>query len=431
MKKVLFFLLLPVIIYSQAGIPDNVFHKIGFQDYYYLWIASGKQFDQMPNNDFYYPLMDSLGLTHIVTYADPRALNNGQGIKLMDSRIEIWGHDSGLNDFWPMVYGYSSGNYSNSLPYEIGGPVASQTLKGDYWGIGNPAETSYWFRDSRTDHSAGDIDNNGGAITVIRFEKDIDQPDVMIKSNIIPNHQTNTYILPQYDQKYKVGIRAKIATISGGNDNDIVATITVTEVGWQNIVIPPDKLSKIDTLSFSKTRALLYSSNITAGQLTDTYTDLTFAPFYKTDANMALEILIDWKNTRTMSVDKIWVFDNYYEKLFYTDPTVSETNISNKISLKLNLNNEFNNSNYYHLYMDEPAPLQNRSYDKVSSISSNLPNGKYMNAANWAFPESELAVENYFRRPNYVSIDYYPFGNIGYGTTEVQTSLDNLIAYSN
>jgi tetratricopeptide (TPR) repeat protein len=191
-------------------------------------------------------------------------------------------------------------------------------------------------------------------------------------------------------------------------------------------------LFEIDTLSFSQNRLLIFSGNITAGQLTDTYTDLTIGSFYKTDANKALEILIEWENTRTMSVDKIWVFDNYYEKLFYTDPSGSGTDISNKINSYLNSSTEFNNSNYYHLYLDEPAPLQNRSYDKVSSISSNLPNGKYMNATNWAFPESELAVQNYLRRSKYVSIDYYPFGGYtGYGTNEVQTCLDNLIAYPN
>ena len=231
MKKVLLLLLLfPAILTCQ--ISQNLFPKIGYTDYYWLYkqlLNKGLTPGHIIDSNYYFDKMSELGLTHLISYGDEISLNNTYGLKIIDDNMSWWAchfQDKYPADicFYPYYYCHATGNENNSLPYEVGGDKASTTSDVGYWGFG--ADIS----DSR--HSGYYLcnpDTNLNPITIDINFKDLDKSNehvfcavqgqspqhsgIFLTADLRPSHQPYSKII-SWDPNiaYYINIKARIAS---------------------------------------------------------------------------------------------------------------------------------------------------------------------------------------------------------------------------
>ena len=90
-KALLLLVFFQAVLYCQ--ISKDVFPKIGYYDYYWIYKYYNLISQIDPNSstgpNYHYKLMSQLGLTHLVTFGDDISLNNSYGLKIIDDNL-LW-----------------------------------------------------------------------------------------------------------------------------------------------------------------------------------------------------------------------------------------------------------------------------------------------------------------------------------------------------
>jgi len=441
MKKfiVLLSLVLSMQIFPQ--ISPTEFPKIGFADMYGLYKYPAPYWTpgQGPYADssYYYPRLLELGLTHVVTDADPIPLNPAynNSIKILDDNFAHTSYKK------PYLYAQGVGNHIDHLPYEVGGSnISLINNTGDFFGFGtntSGAKCSWWIYpfDVNTvgDKAQPDLNNT---IMVHSAIVGVDNPGVIMRAEPDYTHQA-------YNAKggpvsyYKLFINAKI---DGALGTDNVAKVRIYEKTGSTAQIyanhqainEPQQAQPTTLLNTTLTDITYY---ITANDFEgNQYVNLSSPQFQKfadirTDNPSTLAVTIEWLGTRNLYIDKISVSNQYYEDLFITNLPSAVTNITN------DLNSAFssvkNNPLFAHLYNDEPMPLMYRAVGKVSTIAEQtLGSGKYINGATMDIPLDMMLIANNERRAPYVLYDSYKIESfvdtVSSGINNIQHAFDAL-----
>ena len=428
MKTLIFFLCIVCIeLFSQIN--PNEFPKIGYADMYWLVKKYGVNYSA---DQYFYPKLVELGLTHTVSYGDPIPLNPSYNtqIKIMDNnfpRNANWTYNN------PFKYANSVGNYTNNFAYELGGGVALLTTEAHKFGMGSNGTTSWWIypysQSYNFDKNFLDSENN----RVYRAALGTHQPGIMMMAGFDPTHQP-------WDNKwdhifyYKLFIKAKI---DGALGADVVARVhiwteqTVVEEITRNRLFEEVEDQLDDT-------QVDFTYDITANQfIGNQYITLPSNSFrilgQKPDNLKRVWVTIEWMGNRTLYIDNIAMCNTFYETLFVQNSQTARQSIAN--DLQSLFGNIKNNPLFSHPYNDEPFPLMYRGVGEVSSIAEQvLVAGKYVNGATMGLANNELMLGNSQRRMPYVLYDLYPikafFDSVSYGEHSIQFAFDSLVHWN-
>ncbi|MDR3666185.1 MAG: hypothetical protein P4L35_05015 [Ignavibacteriaceae bacterium] len=433
MKKVLLLMLLfPAILNCQ--ISKNIFPKIGFYDYHWA-----KNYYNLPISDYHYNELSQLGLTHLVTYADTLS-NNKHGFQILDDNMSWFSchPKQGESYFYPYFYCHATGNENNSLPYEVGGEIASVTSKNDNWGFGadNSNFVSRYFLINPGPSSTVNYDDydEGYNVHVFRSVLGTHSQGIFLTAELRDSHQPNSKIV-SWDNyiDYFFSLRARI--VAHGNPADTICKIRIYESDTEPFPAIKEGISQKFNLINGDvnqnnwtdvTFAVLDSDFVGTG-----YNDIIKGPFNKIgDTHSYFKIKITWMSMQTLLVDKFSVYDGLYKNLFLSGSartTYWGDTIKNQFSRYFGY--ATNNDSISHLYIDEPYLLMNRAYDFVSNQFSQIAIGKYVNGCNISYSQPDYQTESFLRKAPYMSMDYYPFKRgILSSTSNVQDALDSLIS---
>ena len=452
MKTLLLTLIISVNLSAQINF-NTQFPKIGYGDHF--WTSqSPLYYGNQPNSqvysnylasNFYYPQLQDLGLTHIVTFGGsymsypdiPLEPAYNPTLKVLDIYFTMrLSRYNGGSPFWGGVNADGQGNMLNWYPYEVGGAIASLSLA-DRNGFGTANKTSIWVQAPLGIYQQSWPD---GSKTVFLASVGA-APGNLLVADLPYYHQARyPQVSPDVDSvKYRLVLNVRIDGYTNPSDNDTVALVKIYEAD-----LP------LHQTRLQKSHAFFATENALAQPLTiDTttypllvkdfqgngYIDLVSPYFLKKDGDgKDLKIIVYWRNKKNLYIDHFVVYDNYYEKLFVTSDSTT-TYLTLKTQLTNFFSSEVSKSLYEHFYNDEPWPNSYRSVKKLSSLANDtlpVPN-KYVNGAAGDYYNYMLQYGNSQGRPPYNMTDKYPFWYdydtaSTWGTKSVQVALDALVS---
>ena len=450
MKRVLSILLIifSIQLFSQSN--PTEFPKIGFADMYWLkknpfyGNSSSINYD---DSSYFYPQLLELGLTHVMTNGDAIPLNPAynSSIKILDYNFA---KPSNQSYHRPYEYGLATGNALDHYAYEAGGNIAILTNPNppDNCGFGSATKSSWWIYPYNSEcignKNKTDLDGSQ-TITVHYAEVGLDEPGILLKAKPDASH------LPRnnqwgFDFLYRLRIRAKI---DGASGNVNVARVRIWEQmpGSASPMIRNNSgiYSNIENQSKGMSALTLtdYTYYITANNFNGTnYTDLVSPNTFRKTIELNnlggtsdLYITIEWLGTRNLYIDKIAIYNTFYDDLFIANETIQQNTRNN---IKSDLNSLFGsiktNPLFNQLYNDEPYPIYYRGLGEVSNLSEDeLGAGKFVNGATGALSNDMGMLANSQRRLPYILYDYYPItentSTSSSGSNSIQNAYDKLI----
>ncbi|MCA0390117.1 MAG: hypothetical protein LCH52_16635, partial [Bacteroidetes bacterium] len=365
MKKIFLFLLLIVIntlphIYGQMG--KTIFPYISFFDGYvnyrippYDW---GQPFDpqglQLSTKEIS-TMMDSLGITHSVSWADTISTKPGdynRVRKILDMHLE-W------SSFTPELLGVETGKYlkaqgqdRDNYPFQVGAPSIFSLAKIDNFGFGTEYQSSAWFMNSHPDLIPSWVGTNitgtDTTITVsqvpyhvrkaIRYNKEDILKSYMIYGKVNRIHFTNTneqhYISLRAmidsdttnDTTVVLRVQLKIVPASGAQESGSVFNPQLNTHG----VTGSNNMESIPARSIEMIirKSDLSSTNMEWVTLTDTA--FHFREYASDIVGKVVEVGIRYEDKVTTYIDAIAIHDELYNE-FFNDPGLQNT-ISNQIT---------------------------------------------------------------------------------------------------
>ncbi len=441
-----------------------MFPKIGFADPYTVSKVpfrygggdhplTGNQLNNFTNsNKYYFPLLTSLGLTHLVTGVDQNVtLNENYNsdttrLKLFDLGIE-WRKPYSKS----FVYSYAEGTSHLSYPYEVGYDTkAPLSPSAGNYGFGTADQTAHWFGDPIHPFIPGTGD------TISLFGKHLKycstnqhQPGFMLYAKLNNLHQTVAYI-DQKPIKYKI---AMDAAISPSQDPDaIVAIIHVLRTdqlinpnimfqNYKHFQEPPISFDLYDNVN-SMLCTLKVSDFDQNGNITNIKLD---SYFYKTDPyNYEMFFAVYWEGNVDLYIDRIMIYNQLFENVFITQDGEILNGIAQAVCSEYSIYN--NNSDKIEAeYIDEPPFLRALAFNHLNklALSHDLDGSFNYNGAMGAWSGYHTDYMQEFKTKDhdnesqfspYMIFDMYPFtwpGSSIYAANflneNVQKNLDYLV----
>ncbi|MBK7867150.1 MAG: hypothetical protein IPJ75_09240 [Ignavibacteriales bacterium] len=412
-------------------------------------------------------LMDSLGITHSVSWADsistiPSDFNRQR--KILDMHLE-WCKDM------PEILGVETGKYlkaqgqdKNRYPFQIGGNSAFSLSPINNFGFGNESSSSVWFMNLHPDLIPAWVGTNvtgrdtilllySGELNVRKAVPSLKEEDVksyVVYGKVNRIHFTNTgeqhYISIRtmtepstlHDSTEVFRVRLKIVPTSGYTaskdfyDTQQTDTFTVNNNG-------KIKNPLVKTIEMIVRKGDLSSTNMEWITLTDP--TFHFREYGAVSVDKIIEVGILYGNKVTTYIDAITFHDSLYEA-FFNDPEL-RSNIKSQLNAKKAAVG--GNPLFESFYFDEPYTLTanvRKSYTKF--IREKMPSGKSFDLSGasgnywrWHFRfdrfHAKNDVTNFYK--NTLIFNHYPFSiklKRGYepgGQAEIQAALNNLIEY--
>lgn len=461
MRKIIFLLVMISSFSVNAQINPTDFPKIGFTDLYWLKCLPtyyGYNYNAVNyvDSSYYYPRLNELGLNYVVTLGNPNGplnSNYNNSIKIIDNDFRAFIYQA--YNFYDSQYDlsqitYSTGNDKDFNSYQAGGGVPSSMADEDQnFGFGTDAGEnsaySFWLK-NRT-NTIGETNHYDVANLVYTFYAGVAEHSegYILRGEFPPLHQNTGH----GGKNYYLSIISRINPLQNGNPTDTVAivyfdtTSSVTENAIQRVK------QNVDFFPFSiETEQITSAIAITANQFNGNgdYTNIVI-PFIKPHpqnyGDLKLKVDILWKDKRDLFIDKIAIYNKYYDSLFIK-PSAVQTSIRNRIKSVLTNKFQSRSSNplWAHLYHDEAMPLTFRCNKEVSELAE-LPNvlgaGKYVTGVNnsgW-FSYDEMRFAYNIWRPPYLMYDDYPIisstdtvsTNPSSGKHTIQQALQRLVAF--
>jgi hypothetical protein len=412
-------------------------------------------------------LMDSLGITHSVSWADsvstiPGDFNRMR--KILDMHLE-WCKDT------PEILGVETGKYlkaqgqdKNRYPFQIGGNSAFSLSPINNFGFGNESSSSVWFMNLHPDLIPAWVGTDvtgrdtilllySGELNVRKaapsLTNEVTQP-YMVYGKVNRIHFTNTgerhYIsiramiepnsLPDSTEVFRV--RLKVVPASGYiASKDFYDTQKVDTSQITNKSNKKNPLVK--TIEMIVRKGDLSSTNMEWKTLSDP--TFHFREYGAVSVDKIIEVGILYANRVTTYIDAITFHDSLYEA-FFNDPE-----LRNKIKSQLNAKKAAVGGNplFESFYFDEPFTLTaavRKAY--TNFVREKMPSGKNFDLSGaagnywrWHFRFDRFYAKNdvtgFYR--NSLIINHYPFSlglKRGYepgGQADIQFALNNLIEY--
>lgn len=469
----LFLLLVaPSHIYGQMG--KTVFPYISFFDGYVNYRIPPHNWGTPLNSDSLTlrakelsSLMDSLGITHSVSWADsintiPSDFNRQR--KILDMHLE-WCKDT------PEILGVETGKYikaqgqdKNRYPFQIGGNSSFSLSPINNFGFGNENNSSVWFMNLHPDLIPAWVGTNvtgrdtilmlySGELNVRKAVPSLKEEDVksyMVYGKVNRIHFTNTgerhYIsirtmiepnsLPDSTEVFRV--RLKIVPASG-----YIASKDFFETQKVDTSTVANKSNKknplVKTIEMIVRKGDISSTDM--AWITFTHPDFHFREYGAVSVDKIIEVGILYANKVTTYIDAITFHDSLYEA-FFNDPELRST-IKSQLNAKIAAVG--GNPLFESFYYDEPVTLTadvRKFYTNL--IRAKMPPGKNFDLSGaagnywrWHFRFDRYHAKNnvtgFYK--NSLIINHYPFslglkrGHEPGGQKDIQFALNNLIEY--
>jgi hypothetical protein len=466
MKKLIFMLVMLIHVGSIAQINPNEFPKIGYTDlhwlrcipiYHYYPPYNGYNLidtSHFVSNSYYYPLLSEMGLNYVVTLGHtgiPLNPNINNSIKIIDYDFLSYHKNQVGYIFHDVNYdissiAYSTGNDAEFYAYQVGGQTFSEiSSQIDNFGFGKEAgqSSTYSIWVKNRDTTIGEINQYDQLNNLYTFYAGVDEHSegFLLRAKFPPLHQNSNH----GGKEYYLSIRSRINPDPGGSPNDTVAVVsfgistdnieTILRTTSPKIELMPDSMETEQITQPRIIRANEFDSN-------GNYSNIII-PFEKTNGSKKLTIDILWKDKRDLYIDKIAIYNHYYDSLFIK-PYAIQTSIRNRI--KSVLTDKFqaksNNPLWAHAYHDEAMPLTYRCYKEMNELAQ-LPNvlgeGKYVtgvtNVSCYTYDQMRFAYNIW--RPPYIMYEDYPIleitdsvsTNPSSGKHSLQVALQRLVGF--
>jgi hypothetical protein len=439
-----------------------VFPKIGFADPYtvskspFFYGATALTYAQCQiyrDSSYYFPVLKSLGLTHLVTGVDQDVtLNNNYNSN--SNRLKIF--DLGIEWRKPyskaFIYSYAEGVSNLTYPYEVGGDTkASHSPSGGNYGFGTIDHTAYWFGDPVTPYTPATGDNLAvSPVQHVRYCETLQhQAGFMLYAKLNNLHQTVAYI-NQLPVKYKVTLNAKINATQ--NPDEIVAIVyalrsdqlideNVRFQNYKHFQEPP-----INYDSYQNVNSMICTLKVRDFNQNGLYSDVVLnSYFYKREAyNYEMYFAVYWAGSVDLYIDKVMIINQMFDDVFITQDLDVINGISQAVSSEYSV---YNNSSgkIEAEYIDEPLFLRAYAFNHLNklALSHDVDGSFHYNGALGAgagyhtdymqeFKTKDYENESEFNP--YMIFDMYPFHYPGssdyqndFKNQEVQERLDYLV----
>ncbi len=436
-KAVILLLLFYSVCFSQTS--PGSFWKIGYADMYdqyIFWIDDSlKQGAYHHSVDFYYPQLRTMGLTHVVTSPinsnDP-PFSVDRPLRILDRGIARLSANNPT--YRPYRYLHASGNAPDVLQYQAGGSAACVNSSNHSYGFGRSDQTSLWLSASLLpghigDHNYQDINNR----IVFKATKNVDTAGLFLEGLLNNLHH------PFSNDSIVLYINAKFDSLPPPNTPDsILAVISITEPGFTEQE-PEFQLPDINRSNLVYERPEqpespnFYTDTIFLSMASLSYKDYRIGPYLKKGGySRNLNVKIYWAGNATMYIDYISACNLYYDSLFINNQTI--TTVENGIKSDLQSMSYTSNSNYEHIYYDEPYIMQARALKHLNELSSSI-GSKTINSIFANYADIYLDFWNDQWQPPYYNFDNYQIHDTtdsasNSSLTSIQKALD-LIVYTN
>lgn len=451
----------PPHIYAQLG--RTVFPKIGFADPYTVskWPffygggehpLSGNQLTHFENNQYYFPLLKSLGLTHLATGVDLNVTlnenynSNANRLKLFDMALG-WRQPFSKSFF----YSYAEGASDITYPYQVGGNTKAplSPTAGNY-GFGKADQTAFWFWDPVSPYTPATGDNKQESNINVRFcEVEQHQPGFMLYAKLNNLHQTVAYV-GQLPVKYKVTLNAKITATQ--DPDEIVAIVYVLRTdqyiddnvkfqNYKHFQEPP-----ISYDSYQNVNSMICTLKVSDFDQNGNYTNVQLdSYFYKTDPyNYEMFFAVYWEGSVDLSIDRVMINNQMFDDVFIAQDNDILQAIAEAVAAEYSVYSNYSDK-IEAQYIDEPPFLQALALNHLNKLAySHDGDGlfHYTGATGaWAGYHTDYMqefktkdYENESKFNPYMIFDMYPFHYPGsrdyqndFKNEEVQKRLDHLV----
>ncbi|GMU89850.1 MAG: hypothetical protein AMXMBFR49_20570 [Chlorobiota bacterium] len=440
-----------------------MFPKIGFADPYtvskvpfrYGGAAHPLPMDSLNNfinNQYYFPILKILGLTHLVTGVDQNVTLNSS-FNSDTNRLKIF--DLGIE--WRQPYSKSFlGSYAEGVshltyPYEVGGDTKAplSPTNGNY-GFGTPSQTAFWFGDPVTPYTPATGENKYDSPLNVRFcEVEQHQPGFMLYAKLNNLHQTVAYF-DQLPVKYKVTLNAKITATQ--DPDEIVAIVYVLRTDQfvdENVMFQNYKHFQeppINYDSYQNVNSMVCTLKVKDFNQNGAYTDVQLdSYFYKTEPyNYEMYFAVYWAGSVDLSIDRVMINNQMFDDVFITQDNDILQGISEAVANEYLVYSTCPDKIEAE-YIDEPPFLRALAFNHLNKLAF-LHDGDgsfHYNGATgaWAGYYTDylqefktIDYENESSFNPYMIYDFYPFswpGNSNYQSSfkneNVQKNLDTLV----
>ncbi|KAB2939704.1 MAG: hypothetical protein F9K14_19590, partial [Candidatus Methanoperedens sp.] len=412
--------------------------------------------------------MDSLGITHSVSWADQTSTvqsDYNRKRNILDMHLE-W------SSFAPEYLGVETGKYlkaqgqdKNSYPFQVGEQSSFSLAKESNYGFGEENQSSVWFMNTHTDLvpswvgtnvtgidttievSSGTYDVRKavpsakedivkyymlyGKIGRILFTNTNEQHYISIRTMIEPNTLHDTTVI--------LRVQLKIVPASGAQESGGVFNPQLNSHG-------PSKSNNMESVPAKSFEMVVRKGDLSStnmGWVTLTDTAFHFREYGAVSVAKVIEVGIRYEDKVTTYIDAISIHDQLYQE-FFNDPVLRDT-IKDQINAKKDIVG--GNPLFETFYYDEPFMLTaqvRKSY--TDFVREDMPSGKSFDLSGasgnywrWHFRfDREYAkndITGFYK--NSLIFNHYPFSlalKHGYetgGQADVQAALNNLIEYRN
>jgi len=437
MKNFLFAVLFSFPLFAQ--ISPIEFPKIGYFDMYILkyestYWGSNNTHVNYSDSSWFYPALQELGLTHIVTHGDAIPYNTSfnPGIKIIDNLFMQPFAASYIDE--PFKYANACGNHTNHYAYELGGSTSSLLIKDDKFGFGAETKNSIW---AGPGSGAFDYNKTDPTVQNICFyaEYPTNSPGQIVHAELDPTHQP-------YKQKWGHQYQYRFylnARIDGSPTTENILKVHIYSTNAASFdEISGNKTFKNYEEELDKTKdppPVDFTFYIRGDQLTNAYN--TFVSNYfifsdQDDLKKKLVIDIDWLGHRSTYLDNFAISNSFYKDLFVDNSIQARDDI--KSGAQILFGPKVTDPLFCHPYFDEPFPMNYRGVGEVSNLlEEQLAAGKYVNGATMGLNNHYLMLANSQRRLQYVLYDYYPIlsntSTSSIGSNNIQNAFDRLIDF--
>ncbi|MBK7866399.1 MAG: hypothetical protein IPJ75_05085 [Ignavibacteriales bacterium] len=364
-----------------------MFPKIGFADPYTVSKVpfrygggdhplTGDSLNNFINNQYYFPILKTLGRTHLVTGVGQNVtLNNNYNsntnrLKLFDLGIE-WRQPYSKS----FIHSYSEGASDLTYPYEVGSNTKApfSPTAGNY-GSGTPNQTAFWFGDPVTPYTPATGDNRSLPESKVRFcETQQHQPGFMLYAKLNNLHQTVAYV-DQIPVKYKVTLNAKITATQ--DPDEIVAIVYVLRTdqfidenvklqNYKHFQEPP-----ISYDSYQNVNSMVCTLKVSDFEQNGEFSNVQLnSYFYKTEPyNYEMYFAVYWAGSVDLYIDRVMINNQMFEDVFITQDNDILQGISEAVAAEYSVYN--NNSDKIEAeYIDEPPFLRALAFNHLNKLA--------------------------------------------------------------
>lgn len=421
-----------------AQIDPGSFPKIGYGDLYIQMLNHYPEWGTVDytSRHFYYPELNAAGINY--TLSRGSVLGYAPSVSMIGN-IKILDDDfKSAANLTAFQVARATGNSLGFYSYEAGGTgPADITDKEQKFGFGTATLYSFWLQ-------------NRESTVGIADEPDIDVNQIRTFCAKVAEHDAG-YILRGLFSDYhhsivralgygiKLGIRCRINQIASGSPDDIVAIIKISQTKAEGSEPLSRKVDTGEPGSDVSLPAVWPDMYVRAGEFVgNSYVNILRSFDKYGYSNVHIDIY--WNKTRDMYIDKIWTYNEPYNKLFVAD-AATQTSFRNDIKncLIYNFNSLKTNPNWAHPYFDEAYPHSARPLGELNTLGKEVLGAeKYITGVNNLGYFDQVRYSNSIFRPPYINYDDYPLFPLtdtasvlpSAGKYSLQVSFDRLVQYN-